>query len=290
MAARHASELELLRFDDEFEGDIRLNEPMARHTTYRIGGPAHAYAQVNSIAALATVLKVCADEELSWFVSGKGSNLLVSDEGYPGVGTMLSRLVQEAFHHGFSGMEFAVGTPGTVGGALVQNAGTAQDWIGSRVVSVTTFNAERGLRRYFASELSWGYRSSSFSSDEVIVECELRLQKAFSSAVSERMNSLLSRRKESQPLEYPTCGSVFMNPEGESVGKLIEDAGLKGKRCGDAQVSEKHANFIVNRGSATSQDVATLIKEVRQEVRRRYGIELQTEVKFLGFPGDFFEE
>ena len=314
MAARHASELELLRFDDEFEGDIRLNEPMARHTTYRIGGPAHAYAQVNSIAALATVLKVCADEELSWFVSGKGSNLLVSDEGYPGVvialagefrawqfdeeegtvvvgaGTMLSRLVQEAFHHGFSGMEFAVGTPGTVGGAQVQNAGTAQDWIGSRVVSVTTFNAERGLRRYFASELSWGYRSSSFSSDEVIVECELRLQKAFSSAVSERMNSLLSRRKESQPLEYPTCGSVFMNPEGESVGKLIEDAGLKGKRCGDAQVSEKHANFIVNRGSATSQDVATLIKEVRQEVRRRYGIELQTEVKFLGFPGDFFEE
>ena len=144
MAARHASELELLRFDDEFEGDIRLNEPMARHTTYRIGGPAHAYAQVNSIAALATVLKVCADEELSWFVSGKGSNLLVSDEGYPGVvialagefrawqfdeeegtvvvgaGTMLSRLVQEAFHHGFSGMEFAVGTPGTVGGALLE--------------------------------------------------------------------------------------------------------------------------------------------------------------------------
>lgn len=175
-------------------------------------------------------------------------------------------------------------------GRLVQNAGTAQDWIGSRVVSVTTFNAERGLRRYFASELSWEYRSSSFSSDEVIVECELRLQKAFSSAVSERMNSLLSRRKESQPLEYPTCGSIFMNPEGESVGKLIEDAGLKGKRCGDAQVSEKHANFIVNRGSATSQDVATLIKEVRQEVRRRYGIELQTEVKFLGFPGDFFEE
>ena len=101
---------------------------------------------------------------------------------------------------------------------------------------------------------------------------------------------MLLRRKESQPLEYPTCGSVFMNPEGESVGKLIEDAGLKGKRCGDAQVSEKHANFIVNRGSATAQDVVTLIKEVRLEVRRRYGIELQTEVKFLGFPSGFFEE
>ena len=314
MAARHASELELLRFDDEFDGSIKLNEPMARHTTYRIGGPAHAFAEVNSIAALGTVLKVCAAEGFPWFVAGKGSNLLVADEGFPGVvialagefrnwqfdeegstvivgaGTMLSRLVQEAFHRGFSGMEFAVGTPGTVGGALVQNAGTAKDWIGSRVVSVTTYHAEKGLHRYVAPELTWGYRSSSFAPDEVIVECELRLEKAFSAAVSERMNALLSRRKESQPLEYPSCGSVFTNPEGESVGALIEGAGLKGKRCGGAQVSEKHANFIVNIGGATAQDVATLIKEVRQEVRRRYGIELQTEVKFLGFPSGFFEE
>ena len=117
-----------------------------------------------------------------------------------GAGTMLSRLVQEAFHHGFSGMEFAVGTPGTVGGALVQERCTAQDWIARRVVSVTTFNAERGLRRYFASELSWGYRSSSFSSDEVIVECELRLQKAFSSAVSERMNSCFHAERKASRL------------------------------------------------------------------------------------------
>lgn len=314
MAARHASELELLRFDDEFDGSIKLDEPMSRHTTYRIGGPVRAFAEVNSIAALGTMLKVCAEEDLRWFVAGKGSNLLVADEGFPGVvialagefrqwqfdegestvivgaGTMLSRLVQEVFHHGYSGMEFAVGTPGTVGGALVQNAGTAKDWIGSRVVSVTTYHAQHGLHRYLAPELSWGYRSSSFSSDEVIVECELRLEKAFSGNIAERMNTLLSRRKESQPLEYPSCGSVFKNPEGQSVAALIEDAGLKGRSIGGAQVSPKHANFIVNTGDATAHDVAELIKEVRHEVRRRYGIELQTEVKFLGFSDDVFAE
>lgn len=307
MAARHASELELMRFDDDFDGSIRLNEPMSRHTTYRIGGLVRAFAEVNSIAALGSLLKVCADENLSWFISGKGSNLLVSDDGYDGVvislagefrswrfddelqhvvvgaGTMLSRLVQEVFHHGYSGMEFAVGTPGTVGGALVQNAGTRKDWIGSRVVSVTTYNAQKGLKRYTASDLSWGYRTSDFPSDEIIVECELKLEKAFSGNIHERMSALLSKRKESQPLDYPSCGSVFRNPENGSAGELIESVGLKGRSCGGACISEKHANFIVNTGSATANDVLTLINLAREEVRRRYGIELETEVRFLGF-------
>lgn len=307
MAARHASELELMRFDDDFDGSIRLDEPMSRHTTYRIGGPVRAFAEVNSIAALGSLLKVCADENLCWFISGKGSNLLVSDDGYDGVvislagefrswrfddelqhvvvgaGTMLSRLVQEVFHHGYSGMEFAVGTPGTVGGALVQNAGTRKDWIGSRVVSVTTYNAQKGLKRYAASDLSWGYRTSHFPSDEIIVECELKLEKAFSGNIHERMSVLLSKRKESQPLDYPSCGSVFRNPENGSAGELIESVGLKGRSCGGACISEKHANFIVNTGSATANDVLTLINLAREEVRRRYGIELETEVRFLGF-------
>ncbi|MED9873437.1 MAG: UDP-N-acetylmuramate dehydrogenase [Eggerthellaceae bacterium] len=314
MAARHASELELMRFDDDFEGTIRLDEPMARHTTYRIGGPVRAFAEVNSIAALGALLKVCADENLSWFVAGKGSNLLVSDEGYDGVvitlagefrswcfddeaqhvvvgaGTMLSRLVQEVFHHGYSGMEFAVGTPGTVGGALVQNAGTRKDWLGSRVVSVTTYDAEVGLKRYSASDLSWGYRKSSFLPNEVIVECELKLERAFSGNIHERMSTLLSRRKASQPLEFPSCGSVFRNPEDASAGALIESVGLKGKTCGGACISEKHANFIVNTGNASAEDVLTLIKMAREEVRRRYGIELETEVRFLGFKDNVFEE
>lgn len=314
MAARHASELELMRFDEDFDGSIRLNEPMARHTTYRIGGPVRAFVEVNSIAALSMVLKVCASEDLSWFIAGKGSNLLVSDKGFDGVvivlagefrswcfddelqhvvvgaGTMLSRLVQEVFHRGYSGMEFAVGTPGTVGGALVQNAGTRDDWIGSRVVSVTTYDQEAGLKRYAATDLSWGYRKSEFLPGEIIVECELKLEKAFSGNVYERMRALLARRKETQPLEYPSCGSVFRNPENDSVGKLIENAGLKGKRCGGACISEKHANFIVNTGSATAEDVLSLMALAREEVRRRYGIELETEVRFLGFEEDVFQK
>ncbi len=307
MCARHASELELLRFDEEFDGSVKLDEPMARHTTYRIGGPARAFAEVNSIAALGTLLKVCAEEGLPYYVAGKGSNLLVSDAGYKGVvlslagefrtwrfsdedamvtvgaGTMLSRLVQEVFHNGLTGMEFAVGTPGTVGGALVQNAGTATDWVGSRVVSATTYCLEQGLRRYVATDLEWGYRSSSFAPGEVLVECELRLERGYPGNINERMSELLRRRKESQPLEFPSCGSVFVNPEGESVARLIEEAGLKGLRHGDAQISEKHANFIVNRGNATAADVLALIAKVKEEVRGRYGVELQTEVKLLGF-------
>lgn len=313
MAARHASELELMRFDDDFEGVIRLDEPMARHTTYRIGGPAKAFVEVNSIAALGEVMQVCRNEGLSWFVTGKGSNLLVSDEGYDGVvialagefrswrfddelehvvvgtGTMLSRLVQEVFHRGYSGMEFAVGTPGTVGGALIQNAGTRADWMGSRVVSVTAYNPETGLKRYLGSDLSWGYRTSSFPADEILVECELKLKRAFSGNIHERMSTLLARRKESQPLEYPSCGSVFRNPEDGSAGALIEGAGLKGTQCGGACISDKHANFIVNTGTATAQDVVSLIKLAQEEVRRRYGIELKTEVRFLGFKEDVLQ-
>lgn len=307
MAARHASDLELLQFDDAFEGDVRLDEPMARHTTYRIGGPARVFVEVYSIAALRTVLEICEAEGLQWCAIGKGSNLLVSDAGYDGValvlsgefrkwrfdetscrvtvgaGTILSRLVQEVFHRGYSGMEFAVGTPGTVGGALLMNAGTRDDWIGSRVVSVTTLRSKEGLLRYAASDIKWGYRSTSFQPEEIIVEVELQLQPSLSGAVHERMNTLLSKRKENQPLNYPSCGSVFRNPEGHSAGALIEGAGLKGTVLGGAQISEKHANFIVNKDGATANDVKGLIELAQDKVRKRYGVELQTEVRFLGF-------
>ncbi len=311
MAARHASELELMRFDDDFDGVVRLDEPMARHTTYRIGGPARAFVEVNSLAALGSVLGVCEREGLSWYAVGKGSNLLVADEGFDGVvialagefrewqfddeeqsvvvgaGTMLSRLVQEVFHRGYSGLEFAVGTPGTVGGALVQNAGTRDDWIGARVQSVTTYRCREGLHRYAASDLSWGYRTSSFRPDELIVECELKLERAFAGNINERMSSLLERRRGNQPLDRHSCGSVFRNPEGHSAGALIESVGLKGARSGGAEISDKHANFIVNAGGATAADVMSLIRTAQEEVRRRYGIELQTEVKFLGFEDPF---
>ena len=307
MAARHASDLELLQFDDEFEGEVRLDEPMSRHTTYRIGGPACAFVEVYSIAALRTIIELCKKEGLEWCAVGKGSNLLVSDEGYKGIalalsgdfrkwhfddetrrvvvgaGTILSRLVQEVFHRGYSGMEFAVGTPGTVGGALRMNAGTKDDWIGSRVVSVTTLRPNEGLVRYAKGDIEWGYRSTSFDPEEIIVEVELQLEPSLSGAVHERMSNLLAKRKESQPLNYPSCGSVFRNPEGYSAGALIDEVGLKGATCGGAQISEKHANFIVNKDKASAQDVINLITLAHDKVKERYGVELQTEVRFLGF-------
>lgn len=309
--ARHASDLELLRFEDDFDGEIRLDEPLSKHTSYRIGGPARAYILVNSVAALGAALNACASDECPWVLVGKGSNLLVADKGYSGAvitlagefrnwkfdeeldrvavgaGTILSRLVQEVFHRGYSGMEFAVGTPGTVGGAIRMNAGTKDDWIGSRVISVTTYCPGSGLKRYAPSDIEWSYRSTSFSDDEIIVECELQLKPALSGNIHDRMRSLLERRKASQPLEYPSCGSVFKNPEGHSAGALIDAVGLKGSVCGGAQISEKHANFIVNKNNASASDVRNLIERAQEKVKEHYGIELQPEVKFLGFEEDF---
>ena len=305
--ARHASDLELLRFEDSFDGEIRLDEPLSKHTSYRIGGPARAYILVNSPAALSAALTACKADECPWVVVGKGSNLLVSDAGFKGAvivlagefrnwkfdeenarvvvgaGTTLSRLVQEVFHRGYSGMEFAVGTPGSVGGAVRMNAGTKDDWIGSRVVSVTTFAPDQGLKRYAPSDIEWAYRSTSFARDEIIVEVELQLTPALSGNIHDKMRTLLERRKASQPLEYPSCGSMFKNPEGASAGALIDEVGLKGSMCGGAQISEKHANFIVNKNKACASDVLALIKRAQEKVKEHYGIELQPEVKFLGF-------
>lgn len=309
--ARHASDLELLRFEDSFDGEIRLDEPLSKHTSYRIGGPARAYILVNSPAALSAALAACKADECPWVVVGKGSNLLVSDAGFKGAvivlagelrnwkfdeenarvvvgaGTTLSRLVQEVFHRGYSGMEFAVGTPGSVGGAVRMNAGTKDDWIGSRVVSVTTFAPDQGLKRYAPSDIEWAYRSTSFAPDEIIVEVELQLTPALSGNIHDKMRTLLERRKASQPLEYPSCGSVFKNPEGVSAGALIDEVGLKGSMCGGAQISEKHANFIVNKNKACASDVLALIKRAQEKVKEHYGIELQPEVKFLGFEEEF---
>lgn len=309
--ARHASDLELLRFEDSFDGEIRLDEPLSKHTSYRIGGPARAYILVNSPAALSAALTACKADECPWVVVGKGSNLLVSDAGFKGAvivlagefrnwkfdeenarvvvgaGTTLSRLVQEVFHRGYSGMEFAVGTPGSVGGAVRMNAGTKDDWIGSRVVSVTTFAPDQGLKRYAPSDIEWAYRSTSFAPDEIIVEVELQLIPALSGNIHDKMRTLLERRKASQPLEYPSCGSVFKNPEDASAGALIDEVGLKGSMCGGAQISEKHANFIVNKNKACASDVLALIKRAQEKVKEHYGIELQPEVKFLGFEEEF---
>ncbi len=264
---------------------------------YRIGGPARFYVQVASVRALKRLVTVCEESRVPWVAIGRGSNLLVADEGYPGVvitlgrdfricrydedahsfcvgaGVPLSSVVQEAFRRSLAGFEFAVGTPGTVGGALRMNAGSRDEWIGSRVVSVTTLSPGKGLVRRDGDQIAWGYRSSSFASDEVIVECELSVEPADPFFIRGKMEASHARRKKTQPLSLPSCGSVFRNPEGAPVGALIEEAGLKGLRIGGAQLSEVHANFIVNTGDATARDVLELINLVKTKVYETYRID-----------------
>ena len=307
MCARHASELDLLLADEGFDGDFFANEPMARHTSYRIGGPARAFIVADSVSALTSVIRTCVSAQVPWVVVGRGSNLLVADEGYPGAvivlgrdfkvcrfdeeakvfcagaGVALSAVVQESFRRALSGLEFAVGTPGTIGGALRMNAGTRDAWLGSRVVSVTSFRVGEGIVKRPGSEVAWGYRTSGFAPDEVLLECELQVEEADPFYIRGKMEALLASRRRNQPLTLPSCGCVFRNPGDRSAGELIDKAGCKGFSVGGAQVSEVHANFIVNTGGAKASDVRAVMAYVQEAVQVAFGVTLEPEVRFLGF-------
>lgn len=284
--------------------DIRRDEPMARHTTFRIGGPADLYITCDTTASLGAALEALIAGEVPYVVAGKGSNLLVADSGYRGAVLVLGKdfkrhvcedgrvraggacilayLVQDAFSKGLGGLEFAVGVPGTLGGALAMNAGSREAWIGAVTESVTLYVPGEGLVRLRGDEVPWGYRKSGLPSIGVIVEAELRLTPSEPGRIRDEMERGLTRRKQSQPMGAASAGSVFVNPEGESAGRLIESVGLKGTRLGGAMISDVHANFIVNDGGATAANVLGLISKIRTSVRDRYGIELQPEVRFLG--------
>lgn len=286
------------------EGTVRLAEPMARHTTYRIGGPAALFVVADSLADLSHTFEQCEAQGLEWTILGKGSNVLVADTGYDGAvvtlgrdfrkhalvdntlragaGVVLAHLVQEAFAQGLSGLEFAVGVPGTLGGALAMNAGSAEEWIGGIVESVTLFVPGKGLVAMRGPEVSWGYRRSGLSSAGVIVESVLRMEPGDESRIRLTMEASLKRRRASQPMGMPSAGSVFVNPEGDSAGRLIESCGLKGFAVGGAVVSDVHANFIVNGGGASALDVVRLVRHVRSVVNDEHGIELKPEIRFLG--------
>ena len=305
--SRHTSALDRVLAGSSFDGDCFPAEPMARHTTYRIGGPADYFIIVNDLPSLTSVVRACEADGLPWTMVGRGSNLLVSDAGYPGAvislgrdfkvcrfdeeagvfcvgaGLNLSLVVQEAFRRARAGLEFAVGTPGTIGGAVRMNAGTRDAWLGSRVISVTTFSTREGIVKRPGTDIEWGYRSSSFACDEVILECELSSEQSDSFYVHGKMEARLASRRKSQPLTQPSCGSVFKNPEGTSAGLLIDRAGLKGYSVGGAQVSPVHANFIVNIGAASASDVRAVMDHVQRTVLEQTGIRLEPEVRFLGF-------
>lgn len=285
-------------------GEVRVAEPMSRHTTFRIGGPADLYVTCDTLADLAETVRGCAEADVPWTVAGKGSNLLVADDGYRGAVVVLGKefkrhsvegngikagaacilayVVRDAFSRGLGGLEFAVGIPGTVGGALAMNAGSRDAWMGSIVESVTLYVPETGLQRLRGTDIAWGYRQSGLSSRGVVVETVVRLEEADRDRIQRDMEASLSRRKRTQPLSSPSAGSVFRNPEGDSAGRLIEAAGLKGTKLGGAKISDIHANFIVNDGGASATDVVGLIRKIRMVVRNTHGIELEPEIRFLG--------
>lgn len=294
------------RLAGSLQGTILADERMQRHTSYRIGGPAALYITCDSYADLRLVNGVLREEGVPWVIMGRGSNVLVSDEGYGGAvitlgkefrrfaldedtrlhvgaGVALQRIVTEAFGRALSGLEFAVGIPGTVGGAVSMNAGTAERWVGSVIDEVVTFRPGEGLVRYAGADIAWFYRGSNLPPREIILEATFALVPGDEVQVKRAMDDMLARRKAAQPLECPSCGSVFRNPEGHKAAQLIEECGLKGFSVGGAQVSEKHANFVVNTGQASAADVTRVIVHVMNQVRGRHGIELRPEVKFLGF-------
>lgn len=293
-----------VRLKEALAGEVRASESMARHTSFRIGGPAAIFAQLETVADVVAALDVLEAEGVAWVIVGRGSNLLVSDEGYEGAvlvlgrefkrhahegerltvgaATQLSALVREAFNAGLTGLEWAVGVPGTLGGALAMNAGTRAGTVGDTVESATLFVPGEGMRLIRGSDVGWGYRSSGLAGRGIILEAVLRARPGDAAMIRASMERQLKERKSSQPLGSPSAGSVFVNPDGGSAGRLIESAGLKGLAIGGAQVSPVHANFIVNTGGATASDVVGLIRKVQMAVKDIHGIDLRPEIRFLG--------
>lgn len=290
------------------DADITRGERLAHRTSYRIGGPAAMLAVCHTPEALARVIEVLGGQGVEWVLLGKGSNMLVADEGFDGcvvvlgrdfsrievsrddatitagAAVPLSRVVQEAMRNSLSGLEFACGIPGTLGGAVSMDAGTRREWIGHRIGSLVVLRPGEGLRRLYGSDVEWGYRWSGLGPTDIVLEATLVLELGEKDVIAAEMERLLARRRATQPMGKPSCGSVFRNPVGpKGAAKLIDECGLKGYAVGGAQVSPVHANFIVNNGRATAADVLAVMRTMHNRVREASGVDLQPEVKFLGF-------
>lgn len=285
---------------------IRKEEPLSRHTTFRVGGPAEYFVKPR-VAQVQELTALCRQFELPLTVIGNGSNLLVSDAGLRGVvlefgkeasgirieqgdhliaaaGTLLSETAGFAAKNALSGMEFAAGIPGSVGGAVVMNAGAYGGEMKDILSGVRVLTAAGEIKVRQAEELDMSYRHSRMMDEaELVLEARIHLQRGDEAAIRRRMDELRKKRIEKQPLEYPSAGSTFKRPEGRFAGKLIEDAGLRGFRVGDAQVSEKHCGFVINRGAATAAQILELIQRVQERVRENCGVTLEPEVRLLGF-------
>ena len=266
----------------ELEGfPCRFMEPMSSHTTFRIGGPAAAYVCPSGETELKTVLSFCRREKLPFFILGNGSNLLVSDAGYEGVVISttegLTRLEAEGERI------FASGIPGTIGGALVMNAGAYGSEIKDVLEYARVMTPEGEILTLGPKELKLDYRTSCIPAmGYTVLDACFRLKKGNRDEIEAYMNELSLKRREKQPLQYPSAGSTFKRPKGHFAARLIEDAGLKGFTVGGAQVSQKHSGFVINRGDATAADVMELCRQIRERVKTQFDVELEMEVKTLG--------
>ena len=288
--------------------EILVAEPMKNHTTFRIGGPADALALPKTPEEVAEVVHFCHEHAQPYYVLGNGSNLLVSDEGYRGLvlqlyrnfndiqvngetitvqsGAMLAAVARTAYQTGLTGLEFASGIPGPIGGAVVMNAGAYGGEMKNVLKEVTVLTKEGEVLVIPAKALELGYRTSVIPKNGwIVLGAVLQLKKGDQEQILARMEELKEQRITKQPLDLPSAGSTFKRPEGYFAGKLIMDSGLRGFTVGGAQVSEKHCGFVVNRGNATAADVWKLICEVKRRVKEMTGVELEPEVKLLGdFP------
>ncbi len=294
-------------------GEMRTDEPMNRHTTLGIGGPAEIFVRPGDREELLRLLRFATTQRIPIQVLGSGSNCLVSDAGVSGLvislagtlnrlsiedgrvvaqaGVMLGHLVRRCRAAGLAGLESLAGVPGTVGGALVMNAGAFGAEISTHLSAVTVVNHQGRERRYARVDLTFGYRASSFGPDEIIIAGEFRFPFGQDEQVAQAGRLASKERKTRQPLTQRSAGSVFKNPRPDlAAGRLIDEAGLKGTSIGGAQISPKHANFFINRGTATAGDMAQLIKLAAATVKERFNVQLELEIRTLGFPRGFWEE
>ena len=287
------------------ENSILENENMANHTTFKCGGNASLYIAPNSTDELVKVLEVLRNEDYPYMVIGNGSNLLVKDSGYDGAivevdkkiseidvrgeeiiveaGAKLSKVATIAMENDLAGFEFAHGIPGNMGGAVVMNAGAYGGEMKDVLKWVKVVDQNGETKTLENEELELGYRTSRVMKEKMIVlEACIKLELGVMGDIAEVMALLMSKRKASQPLEYPSAGSTFKRPEGYFAGKLVQDAGMKGYRVGDAMVSDKHSGFVINCGNATATEVIQVIKDVQAKVKEDFGVDLEPEVRIIG--------
>ena len=288
-----------------------MNESLKKHTTYGIGGPADLMIFPKSKQDLIKVIEIINENKIQLTILGSGSNVLVSDNGIRGAvislknslkqievdnnilyaecGTMLGKIVKHAVKNNLIGLENLNGVPGTLGGALIMNAGAWGGEISENLIHVEVINSKSEIQKIQKKDLNFSYRQSSFNKDDILLSAKFNLKKADKDIIKENFIEAQSGRKKSQPLNKRSAGSLFKNPKNNSAGKLLDEAGLKGFSIGDAKISEKHANFFINDGDATSKDMIMLIKKAHKEVKDKFNVNLSLEVKLMGFNEDEIE-